>query len=223
MAALFTTASFKGIVGQSFKERDGNPGETPPVQSDPLANYSKAAFVSYLNSVFQIHTVAGVVEVTLARVDDMPAAKGGQCFSLLFRGGSNALKQDTYVLVHPSLATFQLFLVPGGADQNGAHEYLATINRLALTDAANMTPPSRSTPGARSSGSQSGSSNNNSTSIPNPNSTVAPSTQITAPTVTQTKVNPAVTTTTPGSGNSVRRRKRKPARKRIDSKAAVIN
>src|SRR5436190_7426926 len=130
MAALFTTASLRTVIGKSFKERDGNPGENPPVQIDPLANYSKAAFLSYLNSVFQIHTVAGVVEVTLTRVDDMPAAKGGECFSLLFRGGRNALKQDTYVLVHPSLATFHLFLVPAGASQNGAQEYLATINRL---------------------------------------------------------------------------------------------
>ena len=33
---------FKHVFGQSFKERDGNPGETPVTQSDPLGNYSKA-------------------------------------------------------------------------------------------------------------------------------------------------------------------------------------
>src|ERR1043166_3004189 len=143
MTVLFAAAPIKSIFGQSWKERDGNPGETPPVQNDPLANYSKASFVSYLNSIFQIQTVLGIVNVTLTRVDDMPAPRGGECFSLLFRGGSATLKQDTYMVVHPSLGTFQLFLVPSGADQNGAQSYLATVNRLSLADFANMSAPSR--------------------------------------------------------------------------------
>ena len=222
--AAAAAISVPSVFAQSFKERDGNPGDTPPVQTDPLANYSKAAFVSYLNSVFQIHTVAGVVEVTLARVDDMPAAKGGECFSLLFRGGNKALKQDTYVLVHPSLSTFQLLLVPGGSDRNGAQEYLATINRLALADLANMTPPSRSASGARSSGSPSGSSTSN-TSVTNTSST-SPSTStstststVTSPVSPQTSVGPTVTPVKSPS----RHRKRKPSRKHVDDKAAVIN
>src|SRR6185295_11207685 len=165
MAALFAAVPLKSVLSQSFKERDGNPGETPPLQIDPLANYSKASFLSYLNSIFQIQTVSGVVAVTLAKVEDMPAPKGGECFSLLFRGGSLALKQDTYVLVHPSLGTFQMFLVPGGSDQNGAQAYLATLNRLSPSDFANMTPPSRIASGNRGNGSQSGpSTGSNSTS-----------------------------------------------------------
>src|SRR4051794_31371536 len=114
LAALFAAAPLKNLFGQGWKDRDGNPGETPPVQNDPLANYSKASFVSYLNSIFEIHTVSGPIAVTLSKVDDMTPPKGGECFSLLFRGGRAALRQDTYVVVHPALGTFQLFLVPAG-------------------------------------------------------------------------------------------------------------
>jgi hypothetical protein len=220
MAALFAAVPFKDVFGQSFKERDGNPTETPPVQNDPLGNYSKASFVSYLNSIFQIQSALGVVEVTLAKVDDMPSPKGGECFSLLFRGGSKALKQDTYLLVHPSLGNFQLFLVPGGPDQNGAREYLATINRLSPADLANMTAPSRTTAAAQPNNSA-GAGNSTSTTTSS-SSTASQTTQVTAPTVTQTNIPPTITTVSHKSSAS-RHRKRKPARKRMDSKATVIN
>jgi len=195
----------KTVLGQSWKERDGNPGEQPPVQTDPLANYSKSAFVSYLNSIFQIETVAGVVAVTLAKVDDMPASKGGECFSLLFRGGRAQIKQDTYVVVHPSLGTFQLFLVPAGSDQNGAREYLATINRLSPTDLANMSAPARIAVSSR----RSSAAASNSTTSTQSN--------------TQTNVAPAATTVTPQLSAPIRQHKRKPVRKRVDDKSSVIN
>ena len=142
MSALSVAVPLKSVLSQSFKQRDGNPGETPPVQTDPLANYSKASFLSYLNSIFQIETVAGPVTATLLKINDMPAPKGGECFSLLFRGGSAPLKQDTYVMVHPSLGTFALFLVPAGSDQNGAEGYVAVINRLSAADFARVVAPS---------------------------------------------------------------------------------
>jgi len=97
---------------------------------DPLAYYSKATFVSYVNSVFQIQAASGAVDATLVSVTDMPAPTGGECFSLLFAGGSSALAQNTYAVVHSALGTFQLFLVPAGADSNGAQQCRATINRL---------------------------------------------------------------------------------------------
>src|SRR5215471_8745914 len=86
-AALFAALPLKSAFSQSFKERDGNPHETPAPQNDPLINYNKASFVSYLNSIFQIQSALGVVEVTLVKVEDMPAAEGGECFSLMFIGG----------------------------------------------------------------------------------------------------------------------------------------
>lgn len=143
LAAVVAAVPAKLVLGQSWKDRDGNPGDDPVAQNDPLGNYTKATFQSYLNSVFQLQTMIGVVGVTLSRIDDMPSPKGGECFSLLFRGGGYAFGQDTYALVHPSLGTFQLFLVPVGTDQNGAQGYLATINRLSFSDAANSIAPTK--------------------------------------------------------------------------------
>jgi hypothetical protein len=154
LAALFAAVPLRHVLGQSWKDRDANPGDAPLAQSDPLANYSKASFTSYLNSIFQLQTRAGLVAVTLTSVEDMPASRGGECFTLQFRGGSRALLQDTYVIIHPSLGTFALFLVPTGSDANGAQGYLATINRLSPADALNMPGPSkavRSTPTSTSS------------------------------------------------------------------------
>ena len=146
LAALFAAMPLKNVFGQQWKDRDGNPGNAQG-QTDPLANYTEATFRSYLNSIFQLHTVAGIVEVTLLKVDSMPAPKDGECFALLFRGGARANRQDTYTVVHPSLGTFQLFLVPVGTDQNGAQGYLATINRLSLADAANIAAPTKTKQG----------------------------------------------------------------------------
>jgi len=143
LATLFAAVPFKTALAQGWKDRDGNPANTPPAQSDPLANYTEATFRSYLNSIFQLHTTQGIVAVTLLQVDDMKASKGGECFTLLFRGGARAHRQDTYTLVHPALGTFALLLVPTGADQNGAQGYVATINRLSLADAATMAPPTK--------------------------------------------------------------------------------
>lgn len=108
---------------------------------DPLANYSKATFKSYLNSIFALATSGGVVELRLIQIRDMPAPTGGECFTLLLRGGAQAYGQGTYTVSHASLGTFQLFLVPVGADKFGAQGYLATINRLSPADAANIVPP----------------------------------------------------------------------------------
>lgn len=135
LAALFATVPLKNALGRSWKDQYSNPTDNQSGQDDPLANYTKATFKSYLNSIFQLLTFTGIVEVTLLQVDDLPAAKGGECFSLLFRGGGRALQQDTYTLVHPALGTFQLMLVPAGSDNNGAQGYLATINRLSYSDA----------------------------------------------------------------------------------------
>jgi hypothetical protein len=135
LAALFAAVPTKNLQAQMW-----GGGPFTDVQNDPLANYTKATFKSYLNSIFQLQTGRGMVEVTLLQVDDLPAAKGGECFSLLFRGGSRALGQDTFTINHPALGKFQLFLVPVGADQNGAQGYLATINRLTYVEAQAPAP-----------------------------------------------------------------------------------
>ena len=204
LAALFAAVPLKQVFSQSWKDRDGNPGETPPAQSDPLGNYSKATFTSYLNSIFQLQTVSGIVAVTLTQVDDMPAPKGGECFSLLFRGGSRALLQDTYTITHPSLGTFALLLVPSGSDQNGAQGYVATINRLSPADLANMAAPSRASRTMPSV---------TSPNTPSPPTTTSPS--VVTPTVTP--VAPVVVPVTPAPARKPRKhRKRKPSWKNDD-------
>ena len=135
------------IFSQSRKERDGNPGDQG-VPNDPLAFYSSAAFASYLNSIFQVSTGYSTVEVALTRVANLPtggaaAPAGGECFSLLFVGGSKGLEQGTYRMDHASLGSFLLFLVPTGADDNGAQTYLATINRIGYSPALTNPPAPR--------------------------------------------------------------------------------
>ena len=135
------------VLGHNRKEKDGNLIDQQPIQFDPLAHYTRLAFSSYLNSIFQLYTGYSVVEVALVEVKDlMPAAltaaNGRECFSLLFRGGNVALPQSTYRVDHPSLGSFQLFLVPGGPDDNGAQSYVAIINRLPYDQLT--APPSRS-------------------------------------------------------------------------------
>ena len=129
LAAMFAAVPLKASAKHNSNGRAGFLGllDDP---DDPLAYYSKATFVSYVNSTFQIQAASGAVDATLVSVSDMPAPTGGECFALLFVGGSTALQQNTYSVVHSALGTFQLFLVPAGADSNGAQQCRATINRL---------------------------------------------------------------------------------------------
>ena len=211
LATLFAAVPFKTLLAQEWKDRDGNPANTPPVQNDPLANYSEATFRSYLNSVFQLHTTQGIVAVTLLQVDDMTASKGGECFTLLFRGGARAQRQDTYTLVHPALGTFQLLLVPTGTDQNGAQGYVATLNRLSLADAARLGYPAKE---KGSGSSQRGTTPPSPASSTTPAATpsVTPSTQPTAPVVSP----PAPKKPAPSRG-------RKPSWKDMDESPILDN
>lgn len=186
LTAVFAAVPLKNVWGQSWKDKDGNPEQSSAY--DPLSNYTKATFTQYLNSVFQLRTGFSVVAVTLLKVDDLPAAKGGECFSLLFRGGGGAaLRQNTYSLDHPALGTFQLFLVPVGADSNGAQGYLATINRLSYKDALVPAPKGSATT------KREGSIKTDGAAVPEPTGTTSPSTspQITAPAQTDAPAQPA--------------------------------
>jgi hypothetical protein len=200
LAALFAAAPLKNVLGQSWKDRDGNPGNNPETQNDPLANYTKATFLSYLNSVFELHTTTGIVGVTLLRVDDMAASKGGECFALLFRGGSRELRQDSYTLVHPSLGTFQLLLVPVGTDEVGAQGYLATINRLSYSDALANPAPAGGASASKGSGSAQPSTTPTPTPTPTPRS----------PAITPPAAPATPATTTPKGRSKLFKKNRKP-------------
>lgn len=178
------------VFGQNRKDGDGNPVDQQPIQLDPLAHYTRSAFSSYVNSIFQIYTGYSVVEVALAEVNDlMPAgstpANGRECFSLLFRGGSVALPQNTYRIDHPSLGSFKLFLVPGSPDNVGAQSYVAIINRLAYDQLTS--PPGKSKPSDRM----------------KPEPPTSPPSATPTPTTTE----PAETTTPPQKAQPSRKRK----------------
>lgn len=132
------TAITVGTVGKStlvaLAQGTMQPGASA---TDPLAYYTQATFTQYVNSIFRLHGFR-TVDVTLERVEDtLPAtvSRGGgrESFVLHFRGGGVQLLQDTYVVEHAALGTFRLFLVPNGADENGAKSYVATVNRLAYS------------------------------------------------------------------------------------------
>ena len=144
LVALSAAVPLKSVLLVSGQTRKGggkgNPGDhlTSQNPSDLLASYSKSAFSSYINSIFRLYTGYSSVDVMLVQVADMePEVKGtpagGECFSLVFVGGSAALSQGTYRVEHASLGSFQLFLVPGGSDKYGAQSYVAIINRLPYT------------------------------------------------------------------------------------------
>ena len=112
--------------------------------TDPLSYYTQATFTQYINSIFRLHGFR-TVDVMLEKVQDtLPATEtrtgGRESFVLHFRGGDVQLPQDTYSVEHSALGNFQLFLVPGGADKNGAQSYVATINRLAYTSKPSSAP-----------------------------------------------------------------------------------
>lgn len=121
--------------------------------TDPLAYYTQATFTQYVDSIFRLHGFR-TVDVMLEKVQDtLPAtvsrSGGRESFVLHFRGGDVRLPQDTYTVEHPALGNFSLFLVPSGADENGAQSYVATINRLSYTfkpSAAPKAVPRKSAP-----------------------------------------------------------------------------
>lgn len=121
--------------------------------TDPLSYYTQATFTQYINSIFRLHGLR-TVDVMLEKVQDtLPATVtrtgGRESFVLHFRGGDAQLPQNTYTVEHPALGNFKLFLVPGGADDNGAQGYVATINRLAYTSKPSAAPkamPRKSAP-----------------------------------------------------------------------------
>lgn len=112
--------------------------------TDPLANYTQATFTQYINSVFRLHG-SRTVDVVLEKVQDtlpetVSRTGGRESFVLHFRGGDVRLPQDTYTVEHAALGSFGLFLVPSGADANGAQSYVATFNRLAYSAKPSSAP-----------------------------------------------------------------------------------
>jgi hypothetical protein len=121
--------------------RRSEPGHraTSGNRTDLLAYYGKSAFNACLNTNFQISLGASLVgKMTLDKIEELvpvarqraAALEGKECFALWFRGSRNtSLRQNTYTFEHATLGTFEMLLVPAGADNGGSY-YQATINRL---------------------------------------------------------------------------------------------
>ena len=146
LVALAAAIPLRVAGQQPGKVNDGNPiDQSKDVLADPLSTYSRSTFSSYLNSIFRLYTGYSTIDVALVEVKDLApgadtAKTGAECFSLLFRGGSVALKQNTYKIEHPSLGTFPLFLTAGTTDDNGAQSFVAIINRLPYSEAQRPAP-----------------------------------------------------------------------------------
>jgi hypothetical protein len=135
LVALSAAIPLKSAFGQELRKKQTDRAQE--ATRDQLANYHKAAFESYLNSIFRLYTGSSVVEVALIEVKDIGAATatarpqpGAESFKLVFKGGTKELDQGTYQLEHPALGLFRLFLVSGTPDDNGAMSYVAIINRV---------------------------------------------------------------------------------------------
>jgi hypothetical protein len=89
-----------------------------------------ATYVPLVGSTFRIHrTQASALRVKLVSATQLPSDIG-ESFSLMFRGHANAkLGQETYMIEHPRLGSFPLFLVPVGRARKG-QSFEAVVNRI---------------------------------------------------------------------------------------------
>jgi len=92
--------------------------------------YRHGTYVPLVGSTFDVERPDGAhVAVELVGATELPGR--GECFSLIFRGPSDAsLDQRTYRVEHASLGDFPLFLVPLGPTADGAQALEAVVNRL---------------------------------------------------------------------------------------------
>lgn len=117
-------------------------GKNPALLEDPfdaVGYFNRSTFTPLVKSDFLVHPKGGrSLRLSLVEVRDLPQAKRDdakaddkeECFSLLFRGaGMEPLKQGSYLVEHPRLGSFVLFLVPKDSNFAG-RSYEAVFNRL---------------------------------------------------------------------------------------------
>ena len=93
-----------------------------------IAELSAADFAQHINEPFRIVTPSAPLELKLSEVRELGVAlrKGG-AFALTFLSPPGPfLPQAIYPLDHPTLGTFELFLVPLGP-QDGSNSYEAVF------------------------------------------------------------------------------------------------
>ncbi|MHC4695587.1 MAG: DUF6916 family protein [Planctomycetota bacterium] len=105
-----------------------------PMESNRLMaeKLTKEAFSNCLHSKFRILDKSSptVIEAELVEVHEGRSSAQHEQFSVLFAGPCEpCLPQRTYEVEHAAMGSFDLFLVPIGADQDGTR-YEAVFNRL---------------------------------------------------------------------------------------------
>jgi len=132
----FVCAAVPAVLGEVALGRTTATGGSP-AENASGQTFSKDMFTPHLNSTFRIRTRSGTAKLKLTNITDLKAASkmpariaGRESFSLLFLGSekTTALTQETYVVEHPALEPFSLFLVPVGSPAN--RHYEAVIIRL---------------------------------------------------------------------------------------------
>lgn len=102
------------------------------VFEDTLSFYNSATFENLVGSEFVIYTKNSAFSAVLNNVNADSSLKnknGGECFTLIFELSAENFSQNTYEMFHPSVGTFELFLVPGKSPK-GATLGIAVINRI---------------------------------------------------------------------------------------------
>jgi hypothetical protein len=132
-AALAATAAFAPVATWV---------DAAPIAVVPLGSISLADFVQQTNTSFTLITPEGtMVDLELTRVQiapppgaamaDSPDA-ANEKFSLRFRGPlDHPLEQDTYLLAHPVVGCFSIFIVPVVVADASCRQYEAVFNRPA--------------------------------------------------------------------------------------------
>lgn len=102
--------------------------------SQSASNLTKAAFMSQLNTDFQIKSAGNAVKAKLVKVADLAEAKARpnrEGFSLLFRANrGRALQQQTYEIEHGKLGKFSFLIVPAAHQDVSSQFYEVIVNRL---------------------------------------------------------------------------------------------
>jgi hypothetical protein len=109
------------------------------VSLEQLGYYNEATFAPYVNTRFRVYLgPSNIRSLKLTEVTDyLPslsqqageaASTGSECFSLLFTiPAGKPFTQDTYLIEHPALGTFYMFVVPIGAHSRTSSDYYEAV------------------------------------------------------------------------------------------------
>ena len=127
-SALTGAVAFGSATNDEAAGNEGASGRDLDQMTDQL---SKDTFSKHIGSKFRIFdkTSPTVIEAELVEVNAQGTAVEFEQFSLLLVGPSEPrLNQQTFGIEHKEMGSFDLFLVPVAADEEGA-SYEAVFNR----------------------------------------------------------------------------------------------